>query len=202
VAVIIAAVVARQSGLAKRNGVSLGATVPATSVMVMADPRLIEQALLNLVDNAVRYNRPGGRVMVSLAHTPDGFVLRVTDNGPGVSDEQLASMSAIRRFRGDEGHVDRVRQRGLGLALVWEVVERSGLQLELRHAPGGGLEAEMTGTGLVSPDPSPLQSPDASPGRPEVAGGRGGAAGPDRLGPRRADDGLHAGADSHPSRAR
>jgi len=82
VAAIIAAVVARQSGLAKRNGISLDATVPATSVLLIADPNLIEQALLNLVDNAVRYNRPGGRVEVSLAHTPDGFVLRVTDNGP------------------------------------------------------------------------------------------------------------------------
>ncbi|HEY6357633.1 MAG TPA: HAMP domain-containing sensor histidine kinase [Vicinamibacterales bacterium] len=202
VAAIITAVVARQSGLAKRNGVSLDATVPATSVRVMADPKLVEQALLNLVDNAVRYNRPGGRVTVSLAHTPDGFVLRVTDNGPGVSDEQLASMSAIRRFRGDEGHVDRVRQRGLGLALVWEVVERSGFQLELRHVSGGGLDAEMTGTRLVSSDLPPLQSPDASPGPPEVPGGRGGAAGPDRLRSGRADDGLHAGASSHPSRAR
>jgi len=121
-------------------------------VTLVADPTLIEQAVLNLVDNAVRYNRSGGRVLVSLARESDGFVLRVTDNGPGVSDEQLASMSAIRRFRGDEGRVDRVRQRGLGLALVWEVVERSGLQLALRHAAGGGLEAELTGPGPVSLD--------------------------------------------------
>jgi signal transduction histidine kinase len=202
VAAIIASVVARQSALAKRNGVSLDVTLPPTSVTVRADPTLIEQALLNLIDNAVRYNRPGGRVIVSLADTPDGFVLRVTDNGPGVSNEQLASMSAIRRFRGDEGHVDRVRQRGLGLALVWEVVERSGFQLDLRHAAGGGLEAVMTGTGLVSPDPSPLQSPDESPRRPEVPGSGSDAAGPDRLGSHRADDGLHAGPDRHPSRAR
>jgi signal transduction histidine kinase len=149
-AAVIAGVVARQAGLAKRHGVSLGVTVPTTSVTVSADRMLLEQALLNLVDNAVRYNRTGGRVRVSLAHESNGFAFRVTDNGPGVSDEQLASMSAIRRFRGDEGRVDRVRQRGLGLALVWEVVERSGLQLALRHATGGGLEAEVTGTALLS----------------------------------------------------
>jgi signal transduction histidine kinase len=148
VAAVIARVVARQASLAKRRAVSLGVTVPRTPVTLSADPTLLEQALLNLVDNAVRYNRPGGRVMVSLARESDGFSLRVTDNGPGVSDEQLASMSAIRRFRGDEGRVDRVRQRGLGLALVWEVVERSGLQLALRHAAGGGLEAEATGPAL------------------------------------------------------
>jgi signal transduction histidine kinase len=149
---VIARVVARQAGLAKRKGVSLDLQVPATPVTLTADPTLIEQAVLNLVDNAVRYNRSGGRVLVSLARESDGFALRVTDNGPGVSDEQLASITAIRRFRGDEGRVDRVRQRGLGLALVWEVVERSGLQLALRHAAGGGLVAELTGPSPLSPD--------------------------------------------------
>jgi signal transduction histidine kinase len=149
---VIARVVARQAGLAKRSGVTLDLAVPAIPVTLTADPTLVEQALWNLVDNAVRYNRSGGRVLVSLTRESGGFVLRVTDNGPGVSDEQLASISAIRRFRGDEGRVDRVRQRGLGLALVWEVVERSGLQLVLRHAAGGGLEAEVTGSGLVSPE--------------------------------------------------
>jgi signal transduction histidine kinase len=142
---VIARVVARQAGLARRSGISLDVALPATPVTLTADPMLIEQAVLNLVDNAVRYNRPGGRVKVSLVRETDGFALRVTDNGPGVPDDQLTSMSAIRRFRGDEGRVDRVRQRGLGLALIWEVVERSGLQLALRHADGGGLEAEMTG---------------------------------------------------------
>jgi signal transduction histidine kinase len=145
VAAVIAEVVARQAALAKRRSVAVDVTVPAAPVMLTADPMLFEQAVLNLVDNAVRYNRPGGRVLVSLARDSEGFGLRVTDNGPGVSDEQLASMSAIRRFRGDEGRVDRVRQRGLGLALVWEVVERSGLQLAIRHAAGGGLEAEVSG---------------------------------------------------------
>ena len=147
---VIARVVARQAGLAKRNGISIDLEVPATPVTLTADPMLVEQAVLNLVDNAVRYNHPGGRVRVSLARESGGFALRVTDNGPGVSEEQLAAMSAIRRFRGDEGRVDRVRQRGLGLALVWEVVERSGLQLALRHAAGGGLEAELTGPGPAS----------------------------------------------------
>lgn len=161
VAAVIARVVARQASLAKSSAVSLDVTLPATPVTLTADSILIEQAVLNLVDNAVRYNRQGGRVIVSLARESDAFALRVTDNGPGVSDEQLASMTAIRRFRGDEGRVDRVRQRGLGLALVWEVVERSGLQLALRHAAGGGLEAEVTGTALF---PTDLHGPE--PGHP------------------------------------
>ena len=132
-----------QSGFAAENGVRLETDLPATPAVVRADPTLVAQAMLNLVDNAVRYNRRGGTVRVTLTHDAGSGTLRVTDNGPGVSADKLAEMNAIRRFRGDEGRSDRVRQRGLGLALVWEVVDRSNFSLALRHAQGGGLEAEI-----------------------------------------------------------
>src|SRR5262249_8789038 len=106
---------------------------------------LVRQALLNLVDNAVRYNRKGGRVVVSLAKDEGSFVLRVTDNGAGVSDDQLATMTAIRRFRGDEGRADRPRQRGLGRPPGGEGAERCGPTLPRRPARGGGLDCERRG---------------------------------------------------------
>jgi signal transduction histidine kinase len=135
--------IAAQAVMAAANDVRIESALPATPVTVQADPTLVEQALLNLIDNAVRYNRRGGTVRVSLTHEAGSGALRVTDNGPGVSDDKLAEMTAIRRFRGDEGRSDRVRQRGLGLALVWEIVDRSNFALTLRHAPGGGFEAEL-----------------------------------------------------------
>lgn len=134
---------AAESGIAAASGVRFEAALPSTALTVRADPTLVEQAVLNLVDNAVRYNRRGGTVRVALATDGEHGTLRVTDNGPGVSDDKLAEMTAIRRFRGDEGRSERVRQRGLGLALVWEVAERSGFTMALRHAEGGGLEAEI-----------------------------------------------------------
>jgi signal transduction histidine kinase len=143
---VVADVVHRQTVFARRAGVTIEVVPSAVAITCLADRSLVEQAIFNLLDNATRYNRPGGRVTIALARETSGFILRITDNGPGATDEQLASMSAIRRFRGDEGRADRVRQRGLGLALVWEVMERSGFQLALRHAPGGGLEAEIRGT--------------------------------------------------------
>jgi signal transduction histidine kinase len=100
---VVARVVTREAGLARESGVVMTVTAPTGPVPITADPPLIEQALLNLVDNAVRYNRPGGRVVVSIGREADAFTLRVTDNGPGVLDDQLAEISAIRRFRGDEG---------------------------------------------------------------------------------------------------
>ena len=135
----------RLAGLARADGVTIDVVRPSEPLLTTADASLVRQALFNLVDNAIRYNRKGGRVVISLAQDDSAFVLRVTDNGPGVSDEQLASMTAIRRFRGDEGRADRPRQRGLGLALVWEVAERCGFALALSHASGGGLECELRG---------------------------------------------------------
>jgi signal transduction histidine kinase len=136
----------RLAGLARAGAVTIDVVRPSEPLLATADASLVRQALFNLVDNAIRYNRKGGRVVISLAQDDRAFVLRVTDNGPGVSDEQLASMTAIRRFRGDEGRADRPRQRGLGLALVWEVAERCGFALVLSHASGGGLECELRGT--------------------------------------------------------
>jgi signal transduction histidine kinase len=149
---VVADVIRRQTVFARRAGVTIDVVSSPAPITCSADRSLVEQAIFNLIDNATRYNRPGGHVTVALAREARGFMVRITDNGPGVTDEQLASMTAIRRFRGDEGRADRVRQRGLGLALVWEVMERSGFQLTLRHAPGGGFEAEIRGTGSFSTD--------------------------------------------------
>jgi signal transduction histidine kinase len=141
----VAHVLAREAAFARRGGVTVDVVQSPTPVTSKADGSLVEQALFNIIDNAIRYNRPGGKVTIALAREAHGFMLRVTDNGPGVSDEQLATMSAIRRFRGDEGRGERVRQRGLGLALAWEVMERSNYQMTLRHAPAGGFEVEIRG---------------------------------------------------------
>lgn len=161
-------VVDHESGLAAQLRVSLRCETPTTPVTLTADPVLVEQAVRNLVDNAVRYNRPGGSVSIAIVAEGTRFRLLVADTGVGVSEAELAQMTAIRRFRGDEGHTDRVRQRGLGLALVWEVVERSGLELALRRAVPHGLEAEIRGAShgpgdLTAPWPGPDAAPSAVP---------------------------------------
>ena len=70
------------------------------------------------------------------------FALRVTDNGPGVTDDEFAALTANKRFRGDEGRSGRVG-RGLGLAIAREVTDRHGLKLDLRRPSSGGFEVEI-----------------------------------------------------------
>ena len=138
-------VVGRHGPLARALDVRINHVVPAKSVVFAADPALIEQAVTNVVANAVLYNTPGGRVDIELKgyERDNRFSLRVTDTGPGVSDEELAGLTANRRFRGDEARSRRPGGRGLGLAIAREVTDRFGLRLDLRRPSSGGFEVEM-----------------------------------------------------------
>jgi signal transduction histidine kinase len=142
----VASVVESRRTLARVAGVTLDASKVNTPVTVQADRALVEQAVANLVDNAIIYNRPGGAVAIELASYDHGrrFRLVVSDNGPGVDDETLAGLTANKRFRGDEARSRRPGGRGLGLALTREIADRFGLQLDLRQPVGGGFEAEIS----------------------------------------------------------
>jgi signal transduction histidine kinase len=68
----------------------------------------------------------------------------VIDTGRGVSDDEFQGLTAIRRFRGDEGWNRRPNAPGLGLAVAREIADRSGLDLQLGRPDAGGFEAELT----------------------------------------------------------
>ena len=149
---VVNAVVQSRAALTRALGVTLTAALPAAPAVLAGDPMLFERAVVNLVDNAVLYNQPGGRVSVEIARYERGgrFSLRVVDTGPGVTDEQFAALTAIRRFRGDENRFRQPDGPGLGLAVTREIVERYGFQLELRRPAAGGFEAEIVGQGTRS----------------------------------------------------
>lgn len=139
-------VIARHAPVARAAGVSVSAALAAPPVNIAGDAQLVEQAVSNLLDNAVRYNRAGGQVTVQLDRTVDGrFSLRVADDGPGAPDEVIARLNANRRFRGDEGKSGRPGELGLGLAIVREVGDRFRIHWAFRKNSKGWFEAELTG---------------------------------------------------------
>lgn len=145
-AAIVAHLAASRRALASACDVTLDISKAHTPATVQADALLMEQAIANVLDNAIVYNKPGGSVRVELSAYDHGhrFRLLVADTGPGVSDEEFAGLTANKRFRGDESRTRRPGGRGLGLAVAREVADRFGMQLDLRQPAGGGFEAEFS----------------------------------------------------------
>jgi signal transduction histidine kinase len=108
-----------------------------TSLDVRGDRDLLFEAIVNLVDNAVKFTPEGGRVDIELVQGNSGRLVRVTDTGPGISQPETEAV--LRRFyRSDKmRHTPGV---GLGLNLVAAIVRLHGFQLVIHPGPGGRAE--------------------------------------------------------------
>lgn len=136
--------VGRHRPIAKARGISLEHAVPPTPLATRGDVTLVEQAVSNLIHNAVRYVQPGGHVAVVLEERGARFSLRVLDDGPGVPEELRAKVFE-RTFRADDARSRQPDGLGLGLSIALDVARRHGFQLELRAPPEGGTELELSG---------------------------------------------------------
>ena len=100
-----------------------------------------------MVDNALRYTRPGGRVDVALCEQTDAdhLDLVVRDSGPGMADSERPRVFD-RFFRGEAAHNNpEIQGTGLGLAIVKSIVDVSGASVTLKH----GLPNTEGGYGLA-----------------------------------------------------
>jgi two-component system phosphate regulon sensor histidine kinase PhoR len=103
---------------------SFALDVPA-GLTVRADRTRLEQILHNLVDNAIKFNRPGGSVTVRAEVRGDSAVIEVKDTGIGIAAADLARIFE-RLYRADKSRSRRVEGTGLGLAIVKHLVQAHG----------------------------------------------------------------------------
>ena len=108
--------------LAEGDGISL--EVEGDGVMTGSDA-LIYRLLFNLTENAVKYNRPGGSVRISVTQEPEKLLIRVSDTGCGIPDEFQRSIFQP-FFRVDKSRSREYGGVGLGLSLVWEIANLHG----------------------------------------------------------------------------
>ena len=108
--------------LSDKRGVTL--TAEGDGVMTGSDA-LIYRLLFNLTENAVKYNRPGGSVRVTVAKEPEKLLIRVSDTGCGIPEEYQRSIFQP-FFRVDKSRSREYGGAGLGLSLVWEIAELHG----------------------------------------------------------------------------
>ena len=106
-------------------------------MLVTGDAMLLKQAVINLVDNAIKYNRSGGTVKMSAKVEGAQLVLQVQDSGIGIS---IADQQHIfdRFYRVDKSRSRSQGGSGLGLAIVKKVVEDHGGTISVESTPGEG----------------------------------------------------------------
>jgi two-component system sensor histidine kinase TctE len=128
---VIAGVLEQLIVLAQKRDIDLGAELEE-DLVVIGDEALTTALVTNLVDNALRYTQPGGCVTVTAQRDEDRVILRVVDNGPGISAE--ARSRAFERFYRASSDTEGT---GLGLAIVREIAYRQGGTVALAAGAGG-----------------------------------------------------------------
>ncbi len=101
---------------------------------IRGDRHRLKQLLLNLTDNAIKYNQPAGRVTIGLTRNNGAVALTITNTGPGIPAEKLPRVFD-RFYRGDDAHGSEVEGCGLGLSIVRWIVKAHGGTIHLASDP-------------------------------------------------------------------
>ncbi len=154
------------SGLAGQRGLHL---LPAPKVDVHAhmrgDRMRIKQVLLNLLGNAVKYNRPGGEVEIGCRREGGQWRIEVRDTGRGLDAAQRARL--FQPFERLDAANSSIEGTGIGLALSKRLVEAMGGSIGVDSVPGIGSRFWFTlPAGTDAAVPAPLPAPQALPPRP------------------------------------
>ena len=145
---------------------ALSISLPAESVWAFADPTRMEQAVINLLNNAAKYTDEGGRIWLSLDREGQEARLRVRDDGAGIERDLLPSVFDL--FTQGARPLDRSQGGlGVGLTIVRRVVELHGGRVEA-HSAGLGQGSEFV-VRLPLAEPPGLT---VEPGRAVILGGR------------------------------
>ena len=122
---------------AEKRNVTL--TLEGRSETVVGVRRILDEMITNLCDNAVKYNREGGSVCVSVGRRNGGVLLKVRDTGIGIP---YADQSRVfeRFYRVDKSHSRAIGGTGLGLSIVKHGAQYHDARMELKSEPGQGTE--------------------------------------------------------------
>ncbi|MEV6481620.1 HAMP domain-containing sensor histidine kinase [Streptomyces sp. NPDC051576] len=134
---------------ARLRGPELTITADVQPWYVQSEPSALERAVVNILDNAVKFSPEGGTIEVQLTRG----VLTVRDHGPGIPAEELPHVFD-RFWRSPSARA--LPGSGLGLSIVARTVQQAGGEVTLAHAPGGGTVAtvRLPGTATAPPETS------------------------------------------------
>ncbi|RZI84892.1 MAG: PAS domain S-box protein [Rubrivivax sp.] len=150
--------VAMVDGVRERHQVTLVDRLSAEPQWVCADPQRLMQVFINLLTNACKYNRPGGHVVVESWDEEDAVVIQVSDDGIGMSVEEVAQL--FQPFKRLAPMAESIEGTGLGLYIVKQLVERMAGRIEVSSQAGQGsrFTLRLPTARPPSPDASPKES--------------------------------------------
>jgi signal transduction histidine kinase len=133
--------------LAEKLGVNLETSIPKDALLVEADIALLERALSNLIDNALKYTPEGGSATVGLESAAERIRIRVSDTGPGIPAEDLPFIFD-RFYRGKSRKSRSGVGTGLGLAIASRILElhRSTISVDSAEDSGTTMSFELAMT--------------------------------------------------------
>ena len=123
--------------MAKNKGIHIHAETPEGLAPVVIDKALTEQAILNLVENAIKYTPPDGRVTIRLTDQPETAKIDIADNGYGIREEDLPRIFE-KFYRANIELSEDEKGSGLGLTFVKEAIEVQGGQIAVSSTFGKG----------------------------------------------------------------
>jgi signal transduction histidine kinase len=125
--------------VAQEKRIDLVLALPDEPLPARCDRQRLELAVSNLIDNALKFTPPGGRVEVGAAREAAGIRIWVADDGPGIDPADLPHL--FERFY--RGRSSAARGSGLGLAIVKSIIQAHGGQTRVESAPGRGSRFEL-----------------------------------------------------------
>lgn len=132
----------RQEGRINEKNMDVEVDFQSEKEHVSADPDRVEQVLINLMDNAVKYGREGGVLRLSTRREGSAVSVTVGDDGQGIPEEDLPYVFD-RFYKVDKAHTTG-DGTGLGLAIVKSIIDQHGQRITAESAPGEGTRFTFT----------------------------------------------------------
>lgn len=134
---VIESILRQMTPSASERGIHLEGDIEGINTPITADKDKLKQALINLVDNSLRYTPPGGKVEILTTQTSDSIEITVVDDGPGIPIEDQPYVFD-RFWRGDHSRSRAAGGSGLGLAISKEIIQLHGGSLSIASPQTGG----------------------------------------------------------------
>jgi two-component system, OmpR family, phosphate regulon sensor histidine kinase PhoR len=112
-------------------------------IQVLGDKFRIHQVLINLISNSINYGKEGGKTSVRFFDMDENYLVEVSDNGPGISEEHLPRLFE-RFYRVDKSRARHIAGTGLGLAIVKHIIEAHEQGINVRSTVGIGSTFSFT----------------------------------------------------------